>query len=96
MPIHKTGQRKAVWRIRNVYPRYRIQIFTHPGSRNPKQQQKRGLKKKVLSFLFIRIRNTDGRVYTVSAIMVGGEKFFEGKEKDQIIHLAFNVKKFIF
>jgi hypothetical protein len=53
-------------------------------------------KKKVLSFLFIRIRNTDGRVYTVSAIMVGGEKFFEGKEKDQIIHLAFNVKNFFF
>ena len=41
----------------------------------------------------IRIRNTDGRVYTVSAIMVGGEKFFEGKERDQIIHLAINVKK---
>jgi hypothetical protein len=99
MPIHKTGRRKAVWRIRNVYPRYRIQIFTHTGSRisEPKTATKERVeKKKVLSFLFIRIRNTDGRVYTVSAIMVGGEKFFEGKEKDQIIHLAFNVKKIFF
>jgi hypothetical protein len=77
-------------------PGSRFLPIPDPGSRNPKQQQKRGLKKKVLSFLFIRIRNTDGRVYTVSAIMVGGEKFFEGKEKDQIIHLAFNVKNFFF
>jgi hypothetical protein len=34
----------AVWRIRDVYPGSRILIFTHPGSRIPKQQQKRGVK----------------------------------------------------
>ncbi len=32
-------------RIRNVYPGSRILIFTHPGSRVQKQQQKRGVKK---------------------------------------------------
>jgi hypothetical protein len=34
----------AVWRIRDVYPGSRILIFTHPGSRIQKQQQKRGVK----------------------------------------------------
>jgi hypothetical protein len=34
-----------VWRIRDVYPGSRILIFTHPGSRIQKQQQKRGVKK---------------------------------------------------
>jgi hypothetical protein len=42
----------AVLRIRDVYPGSRILIFTHPGSRIQKQQQKRGVKKKVLSYLF--------------------------------------------
>jgi hypothetical protein len=48
MPIHKTGRRYAVWRIRNVYPRYRILIFTHPGSRisNPKTATKERVEKK--------------------------------------------------
>ena len=32
-------------RIRDVYPGSRILIFTHPGSRIQKQQQKRGVKK---------------------------------------------------
>ncbi len=35
----------AVLRIRDVYPGSRILIFTHPGSRIQKQQQKRGVKK---------------------------------------------------
>jgi len=35
----------AVWRIRDVYPGSQIPIFTHPGSRIHKQQQKRGVKK---------------------------------------------------
>jgi hypothetical protein len=35
-----------VLRIRDVYPGSRILIFTHPGSRIQKQQQKRGVKKK--------------------------------------------------
>jgi hypothetical protein len=34
-----------VLRIRDVYPGSRILIFTHPGSRIQKQQQKRGEKK---------------------------------------------------
>jgi hypothetical protein len=34
----------SVLRIRDVYPGSRIQIFTHPGSRVQKQQQKRGVK----------------------------------------------------
>jgi hypothetical protein len=32
--------KKTVWRIRDVYPGSRILIFTHPGSRIQKQQQK--------------------------------------------------------
>jgi hypothetical protein len=35
---------RAVLRIRDVYPVSRILIFTHPGSRIQKQQQKRGEK----------------------------------------------------
>jgi hypothetical protein len=35
----------AVLRIRDVYPGSRILIFTHPGSRIQKQQQKREVKK---------------------------------------------------
>ncbi len=35
----------AVLRIQNVYPGSRILIFTHPGSRIQKQQQKRGVKR---------------------------------------------------
>ncbi len=38
-------------RTRDVYPGSRILIFTHPGSRIQKQQQKRGLKKNLLSYL---------------------------------------------
>jgi hypothetical protein len=38
-----------VLRIRDVYPGSRILIFTHPGSRIQKQQQKRGMKKNLLS-----------------------------------------------
>jgi hypothetical protein len=34
----------TVLRIRDVYPGSRILIFTHPGSRIQKQQQKRGEK----------------------------------------------------
>ncbi len=39
-------------RIRDVYPGSRILIFTHPGSRIPKQQQKRGVKKNCCHTLF--------------------------------------------
>jgi hypothetical protein len=35
----------TVLRIRDVYPGSRILIFTHPGSRIQKQQQKREVKK---------------------------------------------------
>jgi hypothetical protein len=41
--------KKAVRRIRDVYPGSRILIFTHPGSRIQKQQQKREVKKNLLS-----------------------------------------------
>jgi hypothetical protein len=34
-----------MWRIRDVYPGSQILIFTHPGIRDPKQQQKREVKK---------------------------------------------------
>jgi hypothetical protein len=43
----KTKNREAVLRIREVYPGSRTLIFTHPGSRIQKQQQKRGVKKMV-------------------------------------------------
>jgi hypothetical protein len=38
-----------VLRIRDVYPRSRILIFSHPRFRIQKQQQKRGVKKNLLS-----------------------------------------------
>jgi hypothetical protein len=40
-------------RIPDVYPGSRIRIFSHPGSRIQKQQQKRGVEKKFLSYLFM-------------------------------------------
>jgi hypothetical protein len=40
---------QAVLRIRDVYPGSRILILTHLGSRIQKQQQKRGVKKYLLS-----------------------------------------------
>jgi hypothetical protein len=43
---------KSVLRIRDVYPGSRILIFTHPGSRIQKQQQKRGVKKKLVFITF--------------------------------------------
>ncbi len=46
-----------VLRIRDVYPGYRILIFTHSGSRIQKQQQKRGVKKNLLSNLFFVATN---------------------------------------
>ncbi len=49
-----------VLRIRDVYPGSRILIFTHPGSRTSapgsriqKQQQKRGVKKNLMSYFFM-------------------------------------------
>jgi hypothetical protein len=39
------GYLSTVLRIPDVYPGSRILIFTHPGSRIQKQQQKRGFKK---------------------------------------------------
>jgi hypothetical protein len=44
---------RTVLRIRDIYPGSRILIFTHPGSRtpDPKQQQKIGVKKNLLSYL---------------------------------------------
>ncbi len=42
---------QSVLRIRYFYSRSRILIFTHPGSRIQKQQQKRGVKKNLLSYL---------------------------------------------
>jgi hypothetical protein len=38
----------TVLRIRDVYHRSRILIFTHPGSQIQKQQQKRGMKKNMM------------------------------------------------
>ncbi len=40
-----SSKAQAVLRIRDVYPGSRILIFTHPGSRIQKQQQKREVKK---------------------------------------------------
>jgi hypothetical protein len=42
----------VLW-IRDVYPGSRILIFTHPGSRIQKQQEKRGVKTNFLSYLFM-------------------------------------------
>jgi hypothetical protein len=44
--------KQPVLRIRDVYPGSRILIFTHPGSRIQKQQQKRGVKKKFVVITF--------------------------------------------
>ncbi len=47
---------QSVLRIRDVYPGSRILIFTHPGSRIQKQQQKRGVKKFfLLSYLVFEL-----------------------------------------
>ena len=43
----------AVLRIRDIYPGSRNLIFTHPGSRIQKQQQKGEVKKNLLSYLFM-------------------------------------------
>ncbi len=58
--VQSKGQKKlnnwrwlAVLRIRDVYPGSRIQIFTHPGSRIQKQQQKRGAKKNFVVIPFL-------------------------------------------
>ncbi len=47
--LHKTVHNNPAWRIWDVYPGSRILIFTHPGSRIQNQQQKRGVKKNLLS-----------------------------------------------
>jgi hypothetical protein len=44
--------KEAVWRIRDVYPGSRILIFSHPGSRIQKQQQKTGVKKNFSQTIF--------------------------------------------
>ena len=49
----KAHQFISVLRIRDVYPGSRILIFTHPGSRIQKQVEKRGVKKKFLSNIFL-------------------------------------------
>ncbi len=46
---HELISYKAVLWIRDVYPGSRILIFTHPGSRIQKQQQKIGVKKNLMS-----------------------------------------------
>ncbi len=43
----------SVLRFRDVSLGSHILIFTHPGSRIQKQQQKRGMKKNLLSYLFL-------------------------------------------
>jgi hypothetical protein len=47
-PQKEKAEPVAVLRIRDVYPGSRILIFTHPGSRIQKQQQKREVKKLVV------------------------------------------------
>jgi hypothetical protein len=42
-----------VLRIRDVYPGSQILIFTHPGSRIQKEQQKRWVTKNLLSYFFV-------------------------------------------
>jgi hypothetical protein len=45
---------KNGWVVNSVAdPGSRILIFTHPGSRIQKQKQKRGVKKNLLSYLFL-------------------------------------------
>ncbi len=56
-PNKEEKGKKPVLRIRDVYPGSRILIFTHPGSRIQKQQQKRGVKKNLCSHKFHKIAN---------------------------------------
>ena len=49
LPKELSKQLIPVLQIRDVYPRSQILIFSHPGSQIQKQQQKRGVKKNLLS-----------------------------------------------
>ncbi len=52
-------------RIRDVYPRSRILIFTHPRSRIQKQQQKRGVKKFVVITFYVATNFTKLKIILV-------------------------------
>jgi hypothetical protein len=54
--------RIPVLRIRDVYPRSRILIFTHSGSRIKKQLQKRGVKKFVVKSFFVTTNFTKFKI----------------------------------
>jgi hypothetical protein len=54
-----------VLRIRDVYPGSRILIFTHPGSRIQKQQQKRGVKKNVVIPFYVATNFTKLQIILV-------------------------------
>jgi hypothetical protein len=49
--VYNIYEKNSVLRIRDVYPGSRIRVFSHPGSRIQKQQQKRGVKKFCHTFL---------------------------------------------
>jgi hypothetical protein len=55
----------AVLRMRDVYPGSRILIFIHPGSRIQKQQQKRGVKKKLVVIPFFVATNFTNENYFI-------------------------------
>jgi hypothetical protein len=58
-------QFKAVLRIRDVCPGSRILIFTHPGSRIQKQQQKRGVKKNFCHTFYVATNFTKFKIILV-------------------------------
>jgi hypothetical protein len=54
-PLHPDPLKKSVWRIRDVYPGSRIQIFSHPRSRYPgskNSNKRKGRKKKFVVITF--------------------------------------------
>jgi hypothetical protein len=54
-----------VLRIQDVYPGSRIRIFSHPGSRIQKQQQKRGVKKIFVIPFFVTTNFTKLKIILV-------------------------------
>ncbi len=64
-PYKMNTDRKPVLRIWDVYTGSRILIFTHPGSRIQKQQQKRGVNKCVVIPFYVATNFTKLQIILV-------------------------------
>jgi hypothetical protein len=62
------GDKQPVLRIRDVYPRSRILIFSHSGSRIQKQQQKRGVKKNKLVVITFDVARNFTKLQIISVL----------------------------